>query len=312
MDELLKKLLEAEILTTETKEELSEAFSKHIEKALAEAKEETETQVRADLTEQWIKEREVLIEAIDGKVGQYLEAEVSDLKEDVSRFRDLEAEFAEKIVESRASMAEELKDDMAKLVESIDGFLKVQIDTEFKELHEDIEEVKKNQFGRKIFESFMSEFNNNFIDEESTQAKLHEATAKLIEANNTIEETTSTNSTLLREAKMNELLAPLNGYQKEVMGTILQPTATEKLDETYKKFIGRIMKESVEHSSEKESTVLAESEDEKQSKNSDVKLKESKIVIKSGDTAESKAEALSESVLSETDIAALRRMSGIR
>jgi len=312
MDELLKKLLEAEILTNETKEELSEAFTKHITKALAEAKDETEAQVRADLTEQWIKEREVLIEAIDGKVGQFLTTELDDLKEDVSRFRDLEAEYAEKIVESRASMGEELKDDMAKLVESIDGFLQAQLVIEFKELHEDIEEVKKNQFGRKIFESFMSEFNTNFVDEESVQAKLHEATTKLDEANTKIKAAAINNAALIREAKMTELLAPLNGYQREVMGTILEPTATAKLDETYKKFIGRILTESVTPSSGKEKIVLAESDTRKRPKKSRTQVKESRVSIKSGNRAESAVETITEGSLSAKDVAALRRMSGIR
>lgn len=308
MEELLKKLLEAEILTPETKEELSEAFTQHIDSVLSEAKAETEKEVRAELVEQWIKDRELLIEAIDTKVGGLLETELGELKDDVNKFRDLEAEYAAKIVEARASMAEELKDDMAKLVVHIDSFLEESLAAEFQELQEDIEEVKKNEFGRKIFEAYMSEFNTNFIDEESIQAKLHEANAKLDEANAKLQEQSTANAKLVRESKMNELLAPLNAYQREVMGTILETTATEKLDETYQQFIGRILKESVDHSSEKETKVLAESEKAEKSSDS---LVEEKIAVKTGNAAETPAEQLQESALSSADIMALRRMSGL-
>lgn len=309
MEELLKRLLEAEVLSPETKTELAEAFQQHMEKVLAEAKEETSQEVRAELTEQWIREREVLIEAIDGKVGQFMESEIAELKADIDSFRDLEAEYAERIVEARAAMAEELKADMAKLLENLDGFLDQRLQSEFAELHEDIEEVRKNQFGRKIFEAYMAEFNNNFVDEDSIQSQLHEAQARLEQAQAQAQKLAESNNKLVRESKLTELLAPLNEYQKEVMGTILKTTPTAKLDETYSKFIGRILKESVDHSSEKESRVLAESEKAKQPSK---KIVEESVVVKTGNTAEHAVEKLTEGKLSPTDVAALRRMSGIR
>jgi hypothetical protein len=308
VDELLKKLLEAEILTPETKEELSEAFTQHIQSTLAEAEEENKIKIRAELTEQWIKEREVLIEAIDSKVGDLLQQEIGELKEDVDKFRDLEAEYAEKIVEARASMAEELKDDMAKLVVHIDNFLSESLAAEFQELHEDIEEVKKNEFGRKIFEAFTNEFYTSFVDEDSLQAKLHEAQAKAEAATRKLNEAAKINAKLIRESKLNDLLAPLSSYQREVMSTILETTATEKLDQTFNQFVGRIIKESVDHSSEKESQVLAESEKSKETKTSII---EEKVIVKTGNAAPSAVERVQEGVLSESDINALRRMSGI-
>lgn len=307
MEELLKKLLEAEILTPETKQELNEAFEQHVEKTLAEAKEEAANQVRLELTEQWVKEREVMIEAIDSKVGELLDLEVAELKEDISAFRDLEAEYAEKLVEARATMAEELKSDMAALIESVDGFIEERLAAEFQELAEDIEEVKKNEFGRKIFEAYASEFNVNFIDEESLQAKLHESQSKLQEAENKLTESAQVNAKLLRESKMVELLSPLNEYQREVMSTILETTATEKLESTFKTFIGRVVKESVDHSSEKESEVLAESEKTEKAKEEVV----SEAVVKTGDSAPNSAEVLKESQMTAEEILAIRRLSGL-
>lgn len=316
MEELLNKLLEAEILTSETKAELLEAFDKHFEAELASAKEEAELSVRAELTEQWIKEREVLIEAIDSKVGEYLEAEVADLKEDVERFRDLEAEYAEKIVESKASMVEELKADMAKLIESMDGFLEERLAVEFQELNEDIQEVKKNNFGRAMFEAFASEFKVNFVDEDSIQAKLHESEEKLAEAAEKIEKMAKHTSKLERAAVLESLLAPLSDYHKEVMGSILETITTEKLNDTYEKFIGRILKESVD-TSEKEEQVLAEGEQTEQTKTIEESVKEdlekSKLVLKTGDADETVAEQLTEATnaLTPAQIKELKKLSGI-
>jgi YesN/AraC family two-component response regulator len=92
------------------------------------------------------------------------------------------------------------------------------------------------------------------------------------------------------------------------MGTILKPTPTEQLDETYDKFIGRILKETVENSSEKETSVLAEGQNkETQPK---IELKESEVVIKTGNITEDKSSE-NDNVLSESDVASLRKMSGI-
>ena len=108
MDELLQKLLEAEVLTEETKKELKTAFETKLNEAVEAAKAEAAADVRAELTEQWVNERDALVEAVDAKVGDYLDGEIEELKADIERFRDLEAEAAEKLVEAKALMAEEL------------------------------------------------------------------------------------------------------------------------------------------------------------------------------------------------------------
>src|SRR5271165_4889077 len=123
MDELLKKLLAAEVLTEETKKELESALKKQLEESVAKAKDEAAADVRAQLHEQWITERDALISALDDKVSAFLVKEMKELKDDIERFRDLEAEFAEKIVETKTNMADTLKSDMTQLVEKLDAFL---------------------------------------------------------------------------------------------------------------------------------------------------------------------------------------------
>lgn len=309
MNELLKKLLENEVLADNTKAELKVAFESFQTELEESIRAETETKVKAELTEQWVRDREVLVEAIDSKVGEFLDRELGELQEDVSRFRDLEAEYATKLVEQRAIMAEELKGDMSTLIDQIDQFLGERIEAEFNELKEDIDEFKKLQFGRKIFEAFANEFNVNFVDEDSLQSQVHELSAKLEETESKLNESADVNAKLARDAKVAELLAPLNEFQSEVMSNILDTTPTEKLDETFTKFVGRIVEESSTHTPEKENeTVLAEGAGEQPKA-----AKEAELVVKSGDAEVTTAEKVEAQVatLSESEVLSLKRLSGI-
>lgn len=312
MNELLKKLLENEVLAEDTKVELTAAFESFEAELTETVRAETEATVKAELTEQWVKDREVLVEAIDSKVGEFLDRELGELKEDVSRFRDLEAEYAKKLVEQRAIMAEELKDDMSTLIDQIDQFLGERIEAEFNELKEDIDEFKKLQFGRKIFEAFAGEFNVNFVDEDSLQSQVQELSAKLDESEAKLSESVESNAKLTRDAKVKQLLAPLNEFQSEVMSNILDTTPTEKLDETFNKFVGRIVEESSQTPEKENDTVLAEAA-EKQQLDESAKPAEAAVVVKNGDAEVTTAEAVEAQAvqLSESEMLSLKRLSGI-
>ena len=261
MDELLQKLLEAEILTEDTKNDLESAFKKQLDEAVTDAKEKAAADVRADLTEQWVKERDTLIEAIDAKVGEYLETEIDELKEDIDRFRDLEAEYADKLVEAKSTMSAEVKEDLKDLVEKIDAFLEIRLAAEVEELREDIEEVRKNEFGRKIFEAFQTEFTKNYADDDSLEGTLRETEARLQDIQEAFERSETKRAELEREIKMDKVLSPLSGRQREVMEAILRNVDTANLEEGYNTFIGRVLREAdAPANSEKEEKVLAESE----------------------------------------------------
>ena len=307
INELLQKLLEAEILSEDTKKELEEALKNQLDEAVAAAKENAAADVRAELTEQWIQEKDTLIEAIDTKVGEYLEQEIEELKEDIDRFRDLEAEYAEKLVEAKAAMADELQADLTELVEKIDSFLEIRLSAEIDELREDIEVVRENEFGRKIYEAFAEEFMKEYADDESAELTLREAEERLADTEQALEEAERRLATMERKDKMAKVLSPLRGKQREVMEAILKNVDTEALEEGYNTFIGRVLsKTSVTEDaadSEKEDKVLAESEVKKEKPVTEG-------VIKTGD----KEEVLEEGapVKTETDrLAHLRRLAGI-
>lgn len=308
MEELLQKLLEAEILTEDTRKELEDAFKAQLEEATTAAKDETAADVRAELTEQWVTERDNLIEAIDTKVGEMLVQEIAELKEDIESFRDLEAEYAEKLVEAKGEMGDELKGDLKELVEKIDSFLEMRLKSEMSELKEDIAEVRKNDFGRRIFEAVEAEFNDNHADKASAAKSLRETKARLADTETALEESESKLAAMQRTQKLDEVLSPLAGQQRDVMEAILKTVPTDKLEEGYKTFIGRVIRESEEDvKSEKEDKVLAE--DTLEDGKDDAKKLDEGVVV-TGDETVTLEE--SEEVKVESDSAArLRKLAGI-
>jgi hypothetical protein len=311
MNELLQKLLEAEILTPETKKALDEAVKAHLDEATKKAKEDAEIAVRAELTETWVTERDALIEAIDSKVGEYLTAEISELKDGIESFRDLEAEYAEKIVETKAQMSNELKGDMAELVEKLDAFLELRLTAELSELNENISEVRRLDFGRRMFEAFKEEYAENHMDPYSAEAKARALEEELSTKVKELDIVTKKHKDIVRKVKMDKVLSPLKGKHKEVMEAILKNVDTESLEEAYKTFIGRVLKEDGnQDTSEKETPVLAEGKSENKKDK-----KEAVVFTKTGDNEdllrEAKEEHEANNQLSSDARGRLRRMAGI-
>lgn len=314
MDELLKKLLSAEVLTEETKQELETAFKTQLDEAINAAREEAKLTVTAELNEQWITERETLIEALDAKVTEALTEELAELRSDIESFRDLEAEAAEKIVEAKAEMAAAVKRDIAELIEKLDTFLEIRLSAELEELREDIDVVKKQQFGKTVFEAFVTEFQKYYAADDSAESKLSEAEQRLEDALAALEEAEKKAAKMERSIKLEKVLAPLSGRSKEVMEAILKSVDTPMLEEAYNTYVGRVLKETSvvtegKKTSEKEVTVLAEGE-----------KVAAKGVVKTGDNKELAEEEVSlneaeqhelKPMITESEKQRLRRLAGI-
>ena len=324
MDELLQKLLEAEVLSEETKKELEGAFQTKLDEAIESAKKSAADDVRAQLTEQWVGERDTLVEAVDAKVNDFLGREVEELKEDIERFRDLEAEYAEKLVEAKAAMSDELKADLMELVEKVDSFLEMRISAELEELQEDLNVQRENDFGRRMFEAVVEEYAMNYADDESSAQSLRETQARLADVEEALEESETSRNEVERVIEMERILSPLIGRQHEVMEAILRTVPTEQLEEGYKTFIGRVIRES--DISEKEGSVLAEGKDEEcdDDDDKDDKKKSKKKSKKDDDKDDDKVEegiritGDKEDLMEDFDVTAiseatkeLRRLAGI-
>lgn len=265
MDEILQKLLQSELLSEETKTEISEQWTASVELFKTQVREDVSNEVRLQLSEQWIVERDQLVEKVDTFVAEALLKEVEELKADIERFRDLEAEYAEKLVEEKHRLASEVAEELDQLVDKIDAFFEVRLGAELEELKEDIAVVKQNEFGRRIYEAYASTFAQVHIDEDTASGKLKIAESKLADAEKALAQAEEQRNRMVRESKLDKLLSSLTGKKREQMEMVLKSIETDRLEESYKFFIGRILKEDAapaaastltEGSTEKRTTVV--------------------------------------------------------
>lgn len=246
MDEILKKLLQSELLSEDTKAEISEQWTTSVETFKTQVREEVSGTVRLELAEQWAGERDELISKVDTFVTEALQNELTELRGDIERFRDLETEYAEKLVEEKHALAAEVATELDSLVDKIDAFFEMRLTAEMEELREDLDVVKQNQFGRDIFEAFASTYGSSYVDKDAVQSKLLVAEAKLASAESALAEREDKLGKMVREAKMDSVLSSLTGKKREQMAMVLRNIETSRLEESYKFFIGRILKEEVE------------------------------------------------------------------
>jgi len=127
---------------------------------------------------------------------------------------------------------------------------------ELSQLKEDIKLARENNFGRKLYEAFASEFSVTYLNDKAETRKvltalaqkdqeLAEATAKLNNAAKLVEskdrEVRIIKESAQREKVMNSLLAPLNEEKKEVMKTLLESVQTVKLENAFNKYLPAVL-----------------------------------------------------------------------
>jgi hypothetical protein len=263
MDEILQKLLSSELLSEDAKAEISTQWTTSVSSFKQAVREEVSMEVRSELAEQWAIERDALVEKVDSFVAGKLLEEIAELKADIEGYRDLQADYAEKLVEEKHTMAEQLAVELDQLIDKMDAFFEMRLTEEMSELKEDLEIVKQNEFGRKLYEAFASTYQAAYVDEKSVQSKLNAQTAKLEDAMKTIAKLEESQSKMVRESKMEKILAPLSGKKREQMQFVLANVETARLEEAYNHFIGRVLKEESEQKPAKvlnESTVVVTGE----------------------------------------------------
>ena len=321
MKELLQQLVENELLTEETKQELLEAINTQLDEAreatVIEAKAEVEALVRVELQEQYQADKEALIEALDTKTEEYLKEELEELRDDIERFRDLEVEYAEKLEEAKEELSQVLKGDLEELVETIDSFLDMRLAEEMEELKEDIDNVKRLQFGAEIFEAFEGIFTKKFINENGLQEELKQKEENLEAVTAQLKESTKELNTARRDKKLEEVLSPLNGRTKDVMAAVLANQPTDKLEEAYAHYIPKVLHENAEAGvdveSEKETDVDSEVLAEGEEKVADKVVVTEGTVVATGDNEKVIEESSEEDELPQEvkdTIARIRKLGG--
>ena len=146
--------------------------------------------------------------------------------------------------------------------------------TELKQLKEDIQEAKENNFGRRIFEAFATEFTSTHLNERAEIKKMQSFIARmerqLSEARNATElaeakaeakatEVKRINESIERTRKIEELMKPLSKDKANVMKQLLESTPTDRLEAAFKKYLSPVMDGKA---TAPQKTVIAESKSE--------------------------------------------------
>ena len=147
-----------------------------------------------------------------------------------------------------------------------------QLKGEMSQLKEDIKVAKENNFGRRIFESFASEFSVTHLSEKQETRKLMQALAEkeqqLAESQQQIENTKKLVESKEREVRiikesnqreklMGDLLGSLNEEKAKTMQSLLESVQTSKLQATFDKYLPAVLNTGAEKKSAK--TVISES-----------------------------------------------------
>ena len=159
-----------------------------------------------------------------------------------------------------------VKESAHKMSQAVSRHLKAELN----QLQEDIKIARENNFGRRIFEAYASEFGATHLNEKAEVRKLHDVIAeqdqklrKAIDITRTAKAVVESKERELRiikesnerESTMDELLRPLNKEKQEVMRNLLESVQTPRLKNAFEKYLPAVL----EDRSVKARKVIAES-----------------------------------------------------
>lgn len=197
-----------------------------------------------------------LAEAHNAHVKKIDEFVVGQLSRELDEFdqdrRALVETRAKLVAESRRKLRETEQRFVKESARKLDSVISEQLVSEMKQLHEEIERHRQNDFGRKIFEAVAAEYMASYFAEgtetkklqgilEGLQGELTSTKERLAEA-----EAVASNSTRkVKEAEekaeraqiMSEMLSNLRGEKRAVMEGMLATIKTGELRKSFERFL---------------------------------------------------------------------------
>ena len=259
IDKLLEERLASELQEfAEDRKQLAEAKAKY-----AVAMRENAGLMQKFVMETLGKEVSELHEdqkAMADKFSQLEEFVVESLASEISEFYEDKKDLAEtkvKLVkEAKNKFATVKSDFLAKSAALVSETVGKTLTKEMGQLKEDIEAARRNDFGRKLFEAFASEYAGSYLNEKSETAQLlkvvklkdkqiAEAKTLAVKAKNLAEAATNEKSVLVESAKrekiINNLVSPLGSNQKEIMTDLLESVQTARLQAQFDKYLPSVI-----------------------------------------------------------------------
>ena len=207
------------------------------------------------------------VQKLEGFIVHALAREIQEFQADK---RDV-VETKVRLVQNARQQLEGLKsrfvkESAQKMSQTVSKHLKA----ELSQLKEDIQVARENNFGRRIFETFSTEFAATHLNEKAEVRKLHNMLAqkdqKIAEAIKFAKKATVLVESKEREVRilkesnvrqrtMDELLSPLNEEKAEVMRSLLESVQTPRLKNAFEKYLPAVL----ENRSVKAKPVITES-----------------------------------------------------
>lgn len=228
---------------------------------------------------------------LDDFVATQLAEELKEFHEDKQALVEQKVKM---VREGKRQLAESKKDFIKTAAKRVEKVVNGIISEEVKSFRQDITAARENDFGRRIFEAFATEYNTSYLNEAKEIRKVQKTLAsmekRLVEAQGKIaerEQATKLAESKARVAedrysrkeKLDELMRPLGKDKREVMCDLLESVKTEKLEEAFNKYLPsvlnentprtkkRMIRESVtkEHTGNKKASARAEANDNTES-----------------------------------------------
>jgi hypothetical protein len=214
--------------------------------------------------------------AMAEKFGDLEKFVVEALAEEIAEFYKDKQDLAETKVrlvrEGREQLGKVKQQFVTRAAKMVEGLVTNGLKTEITALKEDIEAARRADFGRKLFEAFAAEYSTSYLNEKSETAKLlrvidmkdvavQEAANAIEEAQRIVEskeaEIAKLKESQARKEIMNELLAPLNSKQREIMGELMEGVKTTRLNESFEKYLPAVLNGNVRAPQKKQALVEA-------------------------------------------------------
>jgi hypothetical protein len=320
MLDAIKPLLDSNLITEETRQEINEAW----ETKLNEAREQARVELREEFAQRYEHDKSVMVEALDKMVTEGLAAEIhavaaekqalaedrvkfqSKMKESAQKFngflvtklaeeigelrkdrkmhteglaklenfmvhalaREIQEFAADKrdVVETKVRLVREAREKLETLktrfvkesAEKMSQAVSRHLKAELNQLQEDIKVARENNFGRRIFEAYASEFGATHLNEkaevrklyaqlESKDGQLAEA-IKLTEKAKVVVESKERELRMIKESNERDstlemLLAPLNKEKADVMRNLLESVQTTRLKNAFEKYLPAVLED---------------------------------------------------------------------
>jgi hypothetical protein len=195
------------------------------------------------------------MEKLESFVVHALAREIQEFAEDK---RDVVETKVRLVREARQKLGQLKAKFVAESAKKMSNAVSTHLKAELNQLKEDIQVARENNFGRRIFEAYASEFGATHLNEKAEVRKLHDIIAnkdvKLAEAikftqkAKVLVESKEREMRILkesnqREAALEELLAPLNKEKAEVMRNLLESVQTARLSSAFEKYLPAVLAE---------------------------------------------------------------------